>query len=145
MITQKPYKLFLIMIPLLLFITILRRNSTIYLQFHDTYIITSAFHIGISMILIFGISGFLYWIMKHRKLVKWMTQLHIISMFIIIITMLILLCFINYFTPNGGIEKFNIMMSIWKLLILGTVLSQLLFFINLIIGIFSSNGDSQLD
>lgn len=142
MIIQKPYKLFWILIPLILLISMLRRNSFVDLQFHDTYFVINAINIGVLLSLILGISGILYWIFRKRKLIGWLTQLHVFSMLIIIIAILILIYLNSFLTPIGDFENYMLLMNFWYCLILATLLSQFLFFTNLIVSLFNPKKNS---
>ena len=47
------------------------------LQLHDTYIVTNSITVRITLSILSGIIGFFYWRMKDKKLIDWLTTIHL--------------------------------------------------------------------
>lgn len=82
--SKKPHKaawlmILVILIPQLLPILILGGTHIppIELHLHDTYIVTDSLTVSIILSIILGIIGFSYWRMKDKKLIDWMTTIHL--------------------------------------------------------------------
>lgn len=81
-IAQKPYQILWLTIPLifiLFFFSNLNMNSAIDIQMHDAYFVISAFHIAIFLSIVLGLLGSIYFLVRKRKLVSWMTVIHILT------------------------------------------------------------------
>jgi heme/copper-type cytochrome/quinol oxidase subunit 1 len=134
LIHNKPYNPIWIAIPPLIGLAILGSNSGIDLQLDDTYFVIALTHIGIFFSIVLGIIGFLYWLTTNKKLINWMTGLHvsvtISTFFLFMIAGLI-------FKKLIGIDfgKFREINQILLVTILIMVLSQLIFIINLLINL----------
>jgi len=125
-ILNKPYKIIWLSIPLVIGLSLIGLNKTIDIQMHDTYLVISLFHVGILFSIILGVIGFFYWLMRKKKLINWMTVVHVIitigSFLIILIGAMLAKIFflqVDTLTPLSSI-------------ILIGLLSQLLFLFNLI-------------
>lgn len=74
--THKPHLVLWLSIPVLLALTLLSNAATLDLQLHDTYIIFTPFHFMLLMSFMVALLGGIYWALRHKKLVKWMTITH---------------------------------------------------------------------
>lgn len=141
-ISNQPYKWFWYPIPLMLIIGLVKINSAFDLQFHDTYIVISYYHISIFFAIYYSVVGYVYWLFKEKKLFKWMTYFHwVISIFLIFALLLIDLY--PYLEENSGVvfdydyfQKVNYIVSILFML---WIFSQLIFLLNLLISLLRKN------
>lgn len=135
-IVHRPYKIFWYSIPVLIGLSIIGLNKTVDIQLHDTYFVIDLFHIGILFSIFLGIIGFIYWLMNNKRLVHWMTAIHVgitISTFVLIVfTGLIFKRIIE-----GDFETFKTVNLIMFVLILTAVLSQLIFMANLVLSLLN--------
>ncbi len=76
---EKPHLFFLLAIPIILLIGVLRADAVLDINIHDTYYVISYMHFAILVSILFGIIGIGYWIMQqtNRKLSKWLSWIHI--------------------------------------------------------------------
>lgn len=141
-VLSKPYKLIWLVIPIILGLSTIGSNGSIDIQMHDTYFVISSFHIGILFSIILGIIGFIYWLVKGKKLVNWMTAIHLLTTILALASILII-----SFLPNGLFSPssysfdtisdltnnpFSTASQILSALVLMAILSQLLFIVNVI-------------
>ena len=133
-IINKPYKAIWYSILFLFGLSIIGWNNTIDIQLHDTYFVIASIHIGILFSIYLGVIGIIYWLIRKKKLVDWMTLIHVvitISTFaLIIITGLIFQKIIE-----GDFETFRTVNQILFVVILIALLSQLIFITNLTFGL----------
>ena len=78
-IWDKPYQYIWLAIPLILGLSLFGLNAYIDLQFHDTYLVFALFQIGLLISIVLGAIGFIYWTIRHVKLINWMTLIHVLS------------------------------------------------------------------
>jgi peptidoglycan/LPS O-acetylase OafA/YrhL len=76
-ILSKPYRPIWLAIPIIMGLAIVGINSAIGLQLHGTYLVITPIHLGVWLSIILGALGFLYWLVRKRKLVHWMTAIHV--------------------------------------------------------------------
>ncbi len=134
---HNPYKQIWSTLLIILLVSFLGFNRTVDLQQHDTYFVFSLGHLGMlltfSMILIGGV----YWLLRKKELVSWMTKGYVsITNFSAII--LILLGFL--FKPllefdHGFFQNYNIIFLLTLTLFL---LVQVLLILNLVISLFKN-------
>lgn len=140
----KPDLIFFLSIPVILLIGIMSGGATLDINVHDTYFVIAHFHIAVLISILFGIIGVGYWIMKkaNRKLSKWLNWTHIV----LTIGGLIAIFGISYLSLGSDthsqfpyfdeLERKN---SILTSIIFIVIFGQLMYLINLIIGIFIKN------
>ncbi|WP_405396541.1 hypothetical protein [Maribacter sp. Asnod2-G09] len=89
-ITQSPHLVFWVLIPVILLIGFIKPDKTLDINIHDTYLVIDLINLAVSISIIFGILGFGYWVIikLNRKLLNWLTVIHLL---ITIIGFLILL------------------------------------------------------
>ena len=140
----KPDLIFFLLIPVILLMGIMSGDTTLEINIHDTYFVIAHFHVAVLISILFGIIGVGYWLMKksNRKLSKWLNWTHIV----LTIGGLIAIFRIPYLSLGSDtqsqfphfdeLEKKN---SILTSIILIITFGQLMYLINLIIGIFIKN------
>ncbi len=130
-IVNKPYKPIWYSILLLIVLSMIGFNNAIDIQLHDTYFVIALIHTGILFSIYLGIIGIIYWLIRNKRLVNWMTVTHVVTtnstFTLIIITGLIFKKVIE-----GNIETFRIVNQILFVLIIIALLSQLIFITNLV-------------
>jgi heme/copper-type cytochrome/quinol oxidase subunit 1 len=132
-ITQAPHFMFWILIPIILLIGLLKPDKTLDINIHETYIIIALLHLAVLTSIIFGILGLGYWVVikLNRRLVNWLTIIHLI----ITVISLCLIILIPFFLPesNQGITSlyFDAQVTI-TLSALVAVCIQSLYLVNII-------------
>lgn len=132
---EKPHLIFLTAIPIIMLIGILSRDSTLYFNVHDTYLVIAYVHLTFLISIFFGIIGFGYWILQkaNRKLSKWLCWIHIGLTFGGTLVMLILA---QLYREELMEYDFNDNLTLIILLILLLIgIGQILFPINIIYGL----------
>ncbi|WP_299800096.1 hypothetical protein [uncultured Maribacter sp.] len=135
-ITQKPHFVFWILIPVLLLIGYIDSNETIVINIHDTYFVITMLNLGVLLSIMCGIIGLGYWVVikLNRRLVNWLTIIHLI----ITVISLCLILLIPFFLPesNQGITSlyFDAQVTI-TLSALVAVCIQSLYLVNIIIAL----------
>ncbi|MCB0628588.1 MAG: hypothetical protein KDD15_02615 [Lewinella sp.] len=129
---KQPYKILWLTIPLIFLICIFGWYNTVDLQLHDKYFIFEIFHLGILLSSILSIMGLLYWLVRNKKLVQWMTMFHLTTtLFCVVVLLIAALLISNTFVL---LYQPHMLSNIFILLfILVIVLGQVFFLINLII------------
>jgi len=127
-ITKLPYIFLWAIIPFLIGVGLIRQNTAIDIQMHDTYFVVAIWHVGLISSLFLGLIGGIYWLFSDWEWVNWMTILH--TGITVFFSLFILLLMIK---PNVFFE-FGLQKQSWMLLIgLIFMVGQLLFLINLVI------------
>lgn len=135
-ILNKPYKVIWYSIPFLLLLSAVKLSQALDFQFHDTYVVISLLHIGIFLAIILLILGLIYWLMRRRKLVSWLTVLHLVGTIIPFFTVIFLGLYYDR-TLIGGHQMYNSFHANFVIIaFLIGVVSQLFFFINIIFVLF---------
>ncbi|SHG48530.1 cbb3-type cytochrome c oxidase subunit I [Flagellimonas flava] len=144
---EKPHLIFLLSIPIIMLIGILSGDSVLDINVHDTYFVIAYLHLAILISILFGIIGIGYWIMQkaNRKLSKWLNLIHVV----LTVGGLIAIFGIPYllfdstaesaFPVFDQIARQNLILILTIFLIL---FGQLMYLINLIVGIFRKNKTS---
>ncbi len=134
LLVSKPHKQIWYSIPMIVVLSMIRVNSTIDIQLHDTYLVIKSLHIGVIFSVILGIIGLVYWVMKEKKLVNWMTRFHVATTIfvfcIIMVTGIILQDVIE-----GSLRVFRVINQFLFAVILIGIISQLVFIVNLFLGL----------
>jgi len=102
-------------------------KKTMDIQMHDTYFVIALIHVGILFSIILGVIGLLYWLMRKKKLINWMTIVHVFTTIASFVSILIgaMLATKIFFLQIDILSPLSI-------IILIGLLSQLLFLFNLI-------------
>jgi len=131
-ILNKPYKVIWRSIPFLIGLSLIGWNKTIDIQMHDTYFVIALFHVGIFFSIILTVLGSLYWLVRNKQLINWITIVHVIitiaSFFMLLIGPIFNKGFLWQLTT---ITSFNHSQYL-LILILIWLIAQLFFFLNLI-------------
>ncbi len=133
-ISKKTYLLFWFVIPYLLGVGLLFRNSAIDIQLHDTYLVLSILHIGIVQSIMCALFGLVYWRLRERRLMPWATVIHVL------VTIIFAVKLMGNLGPSAR-RYANIPVSgysTWDIFILLAAiwgLAQLLFLVNVVVGL----------
>lgn len=119
-----PHKAIWSVIPVFLMIGIIFRRPTLDIQFHDTYFVI--FHLSAFFSIILMLIGLVYWQNRDKKLISWMTFIHVVW------TILVFgFIQINVAFSVGGILMSHGFLGFWGyMLIFFTGVVQLLLLIN---------------
>ena len=144
-IVEKTYVPFLVLITIILVIGFINRKETLDVNIHATYYVIKNLHLAILLSIFLGILGLGYFLTKmfSISLINWMTILHIlITIFGVLLIYILFKVQLNLEAKTNNIESFLKYFKIIKRInialfsILGlTIFSQLLFLINIIIGL----------
>lgn len=156
MMKLKPQYIFWILSVLFVLFGIINPNSTIDLQFHDTYLVVAYTHISILFATIFLIIGTVYFLLEKGKwkLVKFFTRFHVwVTLFSIIIcsAIFIFLSIVGvagmprrYYRFDGFSQgEFDILSNVYNMatvLMAIFLIAQFSFILNLIASIFKNKG-----
>lgn len=143
-LSEKSYIPFLILIPIALFIGILKRKETLDVNVHDTYFVINNLHLAILFSFFVCTIALGYFLAKkfNVPLNNWMTSTHVtISLLGILIVYILFKVQINLQSNNNDIEFFLKYTKIFKAInytmisiLMISIFAQLLFLINIIIG-----------
>ncbi len=78
-IIYTPYKPIWLTIPWIMLLSLGGINRSLDFQLHDTFFVLATVHVGSALALILAIVGLIYWWMRDRSLIKWMTLVHLAS------------------------------------------------------------------
>ena len=132
LILRKPYKVIWLSIPILLILSLIGIGSTLDIQMLDTYLVLAPSHVGISLSIILALIGLLYWLVKEKSLISWMTVSHVIATLLTFsIILLAGLSFNHLVEPDFGM--FGVINQLILILVFVSMVSQIVFLINLII------------
>ena len=132
-VINKPYKTIWYSIFFLFGLSIIGWDNTIDIQLHDTYFVIASIHIGVLFSIYLGIIGIIYWLIRKKTLVDWMTVIHVVIT-ILTFALIIITGLIFQKTIEGDFETFRTVNQILFVVILIALLSQLMFIINLAFG-----------
>ena len=132
---EKPYLIFLSIIPIMLLVGFLKRDAALDVNVHDTYYIMAYSHLAFLISILCGIIGFGYWIMikAKRRLSKWLNLIHIALTFGGIFLIWILAQFYR-----KSILEYNFNENLtWTICAIAVMIAfgQIIYSINIIIGI----------
>jgi heme/copper-type cytochrome/quinol oxidase subunit 1 len=133
-VIDKPHKIFWYAIPVIIGLSMIGLNNAIDIQVHDTYIVIALIHMGLFLSIILGLIGFIYWLFRHKKLVNWMTAVHVY----ITTSTFILFVLSGLITTRAFERDLEVVRTVYYIiftLILITILSQLVFTINLALSV----------
>ncbi|SIR25288.1 hypothetical protein [Maribacter ulvicola] len=136
-ITQAPHLVLWILIPVILLIGFLKPDKTLDINIYDTYLVIGLINLAVLISIIYGILGFGYWvaIRLNRKLVNWLTVIHLI--FTVISFCFIIL--IPYFLPPSSQGISSLYFDAQTTLTLSAIVAvsiQSLYLINMITALF---------
>lgn len=131
-LTNKPYLIFLLSIPLLLIAGFLKGDSTFDLNIYDTYFVIAKTYLAWLIAMIFGVIGLVYLLIvkSNRKLSKWLTGIHIVLTFGGFLLTLVLA---QFYKEDNLLSNYNDNLTATiTLIILIIILVQIIFPINII-------------
>ena len=130
----KPYKILWWIIPLTFTPVILSPDGAFDLQFHDTYFVFVSLHVAIVFSLFLGFLGGIYWLLRAYHLINILSLTHAFTTSIAMLGIVLIAICQNIFRARS--YKFlNLLNSIGFLLIAILIIIQLIFIINIIIGL----------
>lgn len=134
-LTDKPYVIFWLSIPLIMFSGFVSSIENLDINIHDTYYVFSLADLNILISILFAIIGLGYWIMlkANRKLSKWLNLTHIALTFGGILLIWILSQFYRESIMQFDFND-NLTLAIY-LIALIAIFGQIIYPINIISGI----------
>lgn len=112
----------------------LRSDTSFDIQYHDTYIIITIIPLAITLCMFLGILGVIDWLLREYKLVPILSAIHV---FITIISILGIITLTLIQTRENSLDFFLLNSYGLKLIAL-IVFAQVIFMINIIIGLVRS-------
>ena len=146
-IINKPHLIFWISIPILILLAFIHSDNYLDINVYDTMLVISYRHIMYSILILFGILGFGYWLMNRFKfqLSKWLNSIHIIITiggFLIMLIMALI-----YREPHNELENLYsnslTINSVLVILILIIILGQIIYLINIFIGLLRKRNENE--
>ena len=132
-IWDKPYQYIWLAIPLILGLSLFGLNAYIDLQFHDTYLVFALFQIGLLISIVLGAIGFIYWTIRHVKLINWMTLIHVLStMTTFALYLMIGILSVEF---EADFDAFRSARPILFVISLLAIISQLIFLTNMVLSL----------
>ena len=134
LITKAPHKIIWLSIPVVMGLGIIGLNRNLDLQLHDTYFVLASIYVGFYSSLVLAFIGLLYWLVRKKQLIAWMTTLHVL----ITIAAFILIAGSGLVFDNRhywDISAFRTINQLLTTVLLIALLSQFLFVVNLVIGL----------
>lgn len=139
-LTQKPHFVLWTLIPVILLIGFLKPDKALDINIHDTYFVIAIMHLALLISIIFGILGFGYWVVirLNRRLVNWLTVIHLI----ITVIGFCLIILIPYFLPTASQDISSLYFDEQVTITLSALVAvciQLLYPINIITALVRKN------
>lgn len=142
-ISEKTYLPFLLLIPIILFIGFLKRKETLDVNIHATYYVINNLNLSVLISTLLGVISLGYYLsnMNQLPLIKWVTISHVlITFFGLLLAYILFSVQINLESKTSNIEFFlkysktieRITLALISIIGI-TILSQFMFFINLIL------------
>ncbi|MEP2236863.1 MAG: hypothetical protein ABJI22_00805 [Maribacter sp.] len=140
-ITKTPDIIFWILIPFILLVGFLKPDKTLDINIHDTYLVMDLFNLTVLISIIFGSLGFGYWVIikLNRKLLNWLTVIHLILTilgFLILLLIQIILPEIRQDSPGFDFVFHHDLEQIGISTLFLVIIIQLLYLINIITALF---------
>ena len=141
-VTKTPHIVFWILIPIILLTGFLKLDKTFYFNIHDTYYVLGLINLAVLISIIFAIIGFGYWVIirLNRRLVYWLTVIHLIITVIGFFSIIIILFSLPNIEQDGFSTNFEnlLEMQVIAFYIFSLVFYiQPLYLINIIIALLS--------
>ncbi|MDF4204446.1 hypothetical protein PXD56_15835 [Maribacter sp. SA7] len=140
-ITQTPHIIFWILIPFILLVGFLKPDKTLVINIYDTYLVMDLINLTVLISIIFGILGFGYWVIikLNRKLLNWLTVIHLILTilgFLILLLIPIISPEIHQDSPGLDFVFHHDLGQIGISTLFLVIIIQLLYLINIITALF---------
>lgn len=134
LISDKPYKIIWLFIPVIVLLMMAGFNNKIDIQFNNSYYVIDALYAGVFLSVYFGMTGFIYWIFRNNDFISPLTLIHVLSTILVAV---ILIFVIIKFQSVAASNPVNFVVFNYILYISAGcfMLSQLLFIINLVISL----------
>jgi len=123
-------------------ISLIKWNYSVDIQMHDTYFVIALLHVGILFVLILAIIGGIYWLVRSKKLIGFLTISHVTITIFLILVIVVFFAKPEPDPANMTFDPLNSNFGTWKLwnqMIIGGmlvwILSQLIFLVNLVISL----------
>jgi cytochrome c oxidase subunit 1 len=100
--TLSPHLPFLLLSAILLLLSIIDIDGVIDIQLHDTYYVIALSHIILLVSIFAGFIGFIYWLLRHKTMIPWITWSHFIGTFLSIFVFI----FGNYYLNTLPKERY---------------------------------------
>lgn len=141
-IKNKPFKFLWWTIPVVFIISLINWKNSVDIQMHDTYFVIAFIHVGIIFVLTLAIMGGIYWLVRSKKLIGFLTVIHVIITIFFILAILIFFMRPQPEIANTTSDQMNAILEnrrLWNQMaitgILTWILSQSTFLVNLVIGL----------
>ncbi|MBC6993349.1 hypothetical protein QWY85_16865 [Neolewinella lacunae] len=128
-IATSPHKSLWYAIPVLMVLSLIGLNSSVNLQLYDTYFDVSTFYVGFLSSAFLFLLGLLYWAVRKRKLIRWMTIIHVV-MTTLTLVLILTVGLIADDSSSGDYLTFQAFNQTLGIALLVTIISQLLFLLN---------------
>ncbi|WP_299190306.1 hypothetical protein [uncultured Aquimarina sp.] len=134
---KKPYLLFCGIIPLLLLLSNYEADQTLDINIHDTYYVFSRQHLIILVSILFGLTGFIYWLLErfNFKTLTLLNLLHLIFTVGIILINSMQEFLVDYFLGKSYYTNSHVPNSSIWLFILIISIGQIIFVVNIFLAI----------
>jgi heme/copper-type cytochrome/quinol oxidase subunit 1 len=129
---KKPYQILWLFIPILIIVSLFQDSSPIDLQFHNSYLVILPFHFSIFWGIILGVFGGLYWIVRRKALISWLTRLHLG----VTLTGILVIYMISFFPSNGLFLQYRSVYFFIFFTAFFWLIAQVLFVIHLLVVLF---------
>ena len=133
---------FWLLIPLVLEIGIWDFDKSIHIQRHDTYLVIGFFQIAVVLSVLLGLKGIIYWIVRKKALIRWMTAAHFygttLAFFLI---MIVGLTFNKVLSLSFGSS--NIATQLIFISIAAIVVNYIILLVNVVIGLIRNVYQSE--
>lgn len=135
-ILNKPYLPIWLAMPFVLALSVIGPNRSLEIRFHDSYLIIPSLHVGILLSLMLGLIGAVYWLFRKKRLVKWITFIHVICT--LLAFLLFVLIELTLKKTTAPYYRHDAIYSRGFMMIFAAFHSQVLLLINLLISLFRS-------
>lgn len=133
-INSKPYHILWGGIPMIFLTIAITPEKTFDLQLHDSYFVISSIHMALFVSIYLILLGTIYWLVKKYKTVSILNTIHsTVTVFGLLSISIII--FVETINPANAIRGFTLLNSIGMVIFALIILVQLIFIINLTIGI----------
>jgi len=131
---SKPYAILWWSIPLWFFPLILLEDGAIDIQLHDTYIVLGSAHLAVTFAIVFGLLGGVYWLLRKHKLLSALSMAHSIMTSLAMIGLSIG-AVVQSMQRTIELDFFSQLNSLVLVLILIFISVQLIFILNVVVGL----------
>ena len=130
LLKNKPQKVVWTFIIVVAAIMITKRVLILDVQMYNAYFGFGPIQTGILISAFLGLIGLIYWLMRNKKLVDWMTIIHVIVTLFIFLGLMIF-----YISTGNNTDHHRIINQIFPIVISILGLTQILFLINIFLSL----------